>query len=132
MSGKDKAKLIFWLLPIVDIVTVEKVLSYYRSLEVEISVKHARIATVERLLGYLPAGFIASWVIGFWYAILIFFLVFAAFGPLELYLMVRGVRPWGFFKGISKDVIAKIFLLESYNIIGYLLLGMMLAWLLLQ
>lgn len=102
MSGKDKAKLIFWLLPIVDIVTVEKVLSYYRSLEVEISVKHARIATVERLLGYLPAGFIASWVIGFWYAILIFFLVFAAFGPLELYLMVRGVRPWGFLKAFLK------------------------------
>jgi hypothetical protein len=51
----------------------------------------------------------------------------ALLGPIELYLMCRGVKPWKFFKRKPPKIVAKIFLLEGYNAIGYYLLGAALA-----
>jgi len=60
-------------------------------------------------------------------ALLVAFTILAIVGPIELYLMYRGVRPWKFFKGKPPKLVAKIFLLEGYNAIGYFLLGALLA-----
>jgi hypothetical protein len=122
-------RILLWLLPIVDIVTLEKIIRYYRSLNVRIPTRHAKLAMLERWVGYLPVGFIISWFIGFWAALLVFLAVFAVLGPVELYLMIHAIPPWEFFKGNSKKIITTVFLLESYNVIGYYLLGVLLAWL---
>jgi len=81
---------------------------------------------IERWVGYMPAGFIIGWFAGFWIALAIMFAILALLGPIELYLMCRGVKPWKFFKKPSK-LVAKIFLLEGYNAIGYYLLGAAMA-----
>ncbi len=60
-------------------------------------------------------------------ALLIVFVILALLGPIELYLMHRGVKPWKFFKGKSLKLVTKIFLLEGYNAIGYYLFGALLA-----
>lgn len=71
----------------------------------------------------MPAGFIIGWFAGFLTALLLVLGILALLGPLEFYLMSRGVRPWRFFKGKKLKFVAKIFLLEGYNAIGYYLLG---------
>ena len=78
----------------------------------------------------MPSGFIIGWLAGFWIALLIIFVLLAIFGPIELYLMYRGIRPWKFFKGKPLKLVAKIFLLEGYNMAGYYLLGALVALLL--
>lgn len=91
---------------------------------------HAKAGLVERWVGYLPAGFIIGWFAGFWMALLIALAVLAFLGPIELYLMHRGVKPWKFFKRKPLKLVTKIFLLEGYNAIGYYMLGALLALLL--
>ena len=88
---------------------------------------HAKAGVVERWVGYLPAGFVIGWFAGFWMALLIAFAILAFLGPVELYLMYRGVRPWRFFKRRPLELVTKIFLLEGHNAIGYYLLGALLA-----
>ncbi|KXB03560.1 hypothetical protein AKJ45_01200 [candidate division MSBL1 archaeon SCGC-AAA261F19] len=115
--------ILLWLLPVVDIFKLENILSYYSSLGVDVPNSHARYGLIERWIGYLPAGFILCWAINLKAVVAVIIATLALIGPIELYLMYRGVGPWEFFRGRSLKVVAKIFLLEAYNSIGYLLLG---------
>ena len=92
-------------------------------LGIDIPWSHAKAGLVERWVGYLPAGIIIGRFAGFWLALLIVLVLFAVVGPIELYLMRRGTRPWRFFRSKNPRDVAKIFLLEGYNAIGYYLLG---------
>ena len=120
-------QILLWLLPIVDVFAIRQILRYYSSFGVRVPWGHAKTGLIERWVGYLPAGFVIGWFAGFWMALLIVFIILAIVGPIELYLMYRGVRPWRFFKGKPPKLVAKIFLLEGYNAIGYYLLGALLA-----
>lgn len=123
-------RVIFWLLPVVDVFTLPKVLKYYRSIGVTVPKKHAKFGLLERWAGYLPVGFVLGALLGFAGATLIVLVSFGVVGPIELLLMRRGVRPWRFFKRGKKRAIFRVFLLEGYNAIGYYLIGAGLASLL--
>lgn len=116
-----------WLLPIIDVFALKQIVTYYRSLGVRVPISHAKLGTVERWVGYLPAGFIICWFSDFLTALLLILFVLAVIDPLELYLMNRGVRPWRFLKRKPPKLVTKIFLFEGYNAIGYYLLGALLA-----
>lgn len=116
-------QVLLWLLPIVDVFALRRILRYYRSLGVRVPWGHAKAGLLERWVGYLPAGFILGRFTGFVQALLLVLAVLAVLGPIELCLMIRGVRPWRFFRGKDPKFVAKIFLLEGYNVIGYFLLG---------
>lgn len=118
---------LLWLLPVVDIFALKRILKYYRSLGVQVPWSHAKAGVVERWVGYMPAGFITGWIVGFWQTFLIALIILALLGPVELYLMYRGVWPWKFFAQRPLKSTAKIFLLEGYNAVGYYLLGALLA-----
>lgn len=120
-------QILLWLLPIVDVFAIRQILRYYSSFGVRVPWSHAKAGLIERWIGYLPAGFVIGWFEGFWMALLIVFVILALLGPIELYLMHRGVKPWKFFKGKSLKLVTKIFLLEGYNAIGYYLFGALLA-----
>ena len=120
-------QLFFWLLPVVDVFALKRIVAYYRSLGIRVPMSHARLGTVERWVGYLPVGFIICWFSSFLTALLLILFVLAVIGPFELYLMHRGVRPWRFLKQTPSKLVAKIFMLEGYNAIGYYLLGALLA-----
>jgi hypothetical protein len=121
---------LLWLLPVVDVFALRRILKYYSSLGVQVPWSHAKAGVIERWIGYMPAGFIVSWVAGFRAAFLIALAILGLIGPVEFYLMCRGVRPWKFFARKPVKSTAKIFLLEGYNAIGYYLLGATLAALL--
>jgi len=120
-------KILFWLLPVIDIVSLNRILKYYLKLSIRIPSWHAKAGVIERLVGYLPAGFLMGWLAGVRTALLIFFVLFVLIGPIELYLMYRGVKPWGFMEGKPFKLVTKIFLLEGYNIAGYYMLGVFLS-----
>jgi len=122
-------RILLWLLPVVDAFNLRRILSYYSSLGVEIPITHARLGMAERWFGYLPAGFLICWFAGPRIALIIVLAAFGMMGLPELYLMSRGFGPWKFFKGKSGSIVAKIFLLEAYNMFGYFLLGVVLAFL---
>ena len=122
-------RILFWLLPIVDVFALRKILAYYGSKGVEIPRRHAKLALVERWFGYLPVGFAASWFLGPLVSALIALAVLVFFGPIELYLMVRGSRPWKFLAQKPQKLVTEIFLLESYNLLAYYALGVLMAWL---
>jgi hypothetical protein len=75
----------------------------------------------------MPAGFALGWLAGFWATFLIALAILILLGPIEFYLMYRGVWPWKFFAGKSIKSTAKIFLLEGYNAFGYYLVGALIA-----
>ncbi|MEW6221868.1 MAG: hypothetical protein AB1476_00895 [Candidatus Hadarchaeota archaeon] len=127
-----RKSLLLWLLPVVDVFAIGRILAEYRSLGVEVPWEHAKAGLVERWAGYLPSGLIIGWFAGFWQSFLIVLGLFAVVGPIEFYLMCRGVKPWRFFRGKNRKSIAKIFLLEGYNTISYYLLGAALAALVLS
>ncbi|TES83143.1 MAG: hypothetical protein E3J91_03520 [Hadesarchaea archaeon] len=120
-------QVLLWLLPIIDVFALKQIVTYYRSLGVRVPISHAKLGTVERWVGYLPAGFIICWFSDFLTALLLILFVLAVIDPLELYLMNRGVRPWRFLKRKPPKLVTKIFLFEGYNAIGYYLLGALLA-----
>ena len=120
-------QLLLWLLPVIDVFALRRILKYYRSLGIRVPWGHAKAGVVERWVGYLPAGFVIGWFAGFWIALLIAFAILAFLGPVELYLMYKGVRPWRYFKRRPLKLVTKIFLLEGYNAIGYYLFGALLA-----
>lgn len=120
-------RVMLWLLPVVDIFKLKKILRYYRSLGIRVPWGHAKAGVIERWVGYMPAGFVIGWFAGFWMALAIVFVILAFLGPIELYLMYRGIKPWRFFKRKPPKIVTKIFLLEGYNAIGYYLLGAALA-----
>ena len=120
-------QLLLWLLPVVDVFAFKRIVAYYRSLGIRVPMSHAKLGMVERWIGYLPAGFVIGWFAGFWMAFLIAFVTLAIVGPIEFYLMYRGIRPWRFFRQRPPQLVAKIFLLEGYNAIGYYLLGALLG-----
>ena len=119
--------ILLWLLPVVDVFALKRILGYYRSLGVRVPWIHAKAGVIERWVGYMPAGFGLSWLAGVWTTFLMAFAILAFLGPVELYLMYRGVWPWKFFKQKPLKLTTKIFLLEGYNAIGYYLLGALLA-----
>jgi hypothetical protein len=120
-------RVLVWLLPVVDVFTLRRILEYYRSLGIRVPWGHAKAGLIERWVGYMPAGFIVGWFLGFVPALLLILAILAVLGPIELYLMSKGVRPWSFFKEKPIKLVAKIFLLEGYNVISYYLLGTALA-----
>ena len=120
-------RILLWLLPVVDVFALRRILKCYHSLGIQVPWSHAKVGVIERWIGYLPAGFVIGWFAGVWMALLIAFVVLALLGPIEFYLMCRGVRPWRFFKQKPTKLVAKIFLLEGYNAIGYYLFGALLA-----
>lgn len=123
--------ILLWLLPVADVFGLRRILAYYSSLGVRVPPRHARYGLLERWVGYMPAGFVIGWFVGGWMALLIILAVLALMGPVELYLMWRGVRPWNFFRGKPRSAVTKIFLLEGYNAAGYFLLGALIGALLL-
>lgn len=120
-------RLLLWLLPIVDIFTLKNCLKAYRKIGVDVPLRHAELGMVERLLGYLPAGFVIGHFSGFLLSLLLILILFSVVGPVEFFLMKRGCPPWKFFKEKRTSTVAKIFLLEGYNAIGYYLLGAAIA-----
>lgn len=120
-------EILLWLLPIVDVFALRRVVRYYGSFGVKVSWSHAKAGLVERWVGYLPVGFIIGRFAGFWMSLLTILVVLSLLGPLELYLMYRGVRPWKFFKRKPFKLVAKIFMLEGYNAVGYYMFGTLLA-----
>ena len=118
-----------WLLPVVDIFALHQILMYYSSMGVEIPPSHARLALLERWLGYLPVGFAACWFLSPSVSALIALAVFVFVGPIELRLMLCGSRPGQFLARKPRKVAAKIFMLESYNLFAYYALGVLVAWL---
>ncbi|MEW6593088.1 MAG: hypothetical protein AB1305_05390 [Candidatus Hadarchaeota archaeon] len=122
-----RKSLLLWLLPVADIFAIHKILAEYRLLGVDVPIAHAKLGLVERWIGYLPAGFIMGWSVGFLLAFITVLVVFAVVGPIEFFMMRRGVKPWRFFRGKPGGSIAEIFLLEGYNAITYYLLGAALA-----
>ena len=118
-----KKILLLWLLPVVDLVCLRKILAYYASVGVHVPRRHAKVATLERLLGYLPLGLITSYVLGWLFAVLLIVVIMSVCGPIELYLMRRGTFPWRFLKGVRAEVATSAFFLEAYNVAGYFLLG---------
>lgn len=122
-------RLLFWLLPIVDVFSLQKILECYESMGIQIPPTHARKAILERWLGYLPLGFVVCWLLGPFYSGLIALAVLVVVGPVELGLMFRGSRPWKFFALKPRRLVAKIFLLEIYNSLAYYALGVLMAWL---
>jgi len=116
-----------WLLPVVDVFAIRRILEEYSSMGVDVPWGHARVGLVEKWAGYMLVGFIASWFVGFKLASAFILLAAAIALPPEFYLMSRGVKPWSFFKGKPAKVVAKIFLLECYNVFCYYLLGAALA-----
>ncbi len=116
-------QILLLLLPDVDVLEIRRILRYDRSLGVQGPWGHAKAGLVERWVGYLSAGFVLGRLAGFIPALLLMLAVLAVLGPVELYLMIKGVRPWKFFQGKDPKFVAKIFLLEGYNAVGYFLLG---------
>jgi len=121
-SSPFRVRILLWLLPIADIFCLNKILDFYRHWGVGIPLSHAKAGLIERWVGYFPVGIAAGYYLGI-YAILLFLAVLPFAGGLELYLMCRGIRPWVFFKGKPKSVVARIFLLEAYNCFAYFVLG---------
>lgn len=122
-----KKSLLLWLLPVVDVFAIHRILREYSSLGVDVPWGHAKAGLVEKWAGYMLVGFIASWFVGFKLAVAFILLAAAIALPPEFYLMSRGVKPWKFFKGKPTKIVAKIFLLECYNVFCYYLLGVALA-----
>jgi len=116
-------RVLLWLLPIVDVFALNKILRYYRTLGAPVPLKHARLGLLERWVGYLPVGLVLSKLLGLLNAVVIILVVFAVFGPLEFFLMRRGVFPWRFFRRKNPRVLLRIFMLEGYNAVGYYLVG---------
>jgi len=116
-------KILLWLLPVADVFCLGKILNFYRKWGVEIPIAHARVGLVERWVGYLPVGTVAGYYLGL-DSLLLFLGVAPMAGALEFLLMCKGVRPWSFFKGKPRKVVAKVFLLEAYNCFAYFVLGM--------
>ena len=100
---------------------------YYSSLGVKVPRAHVRLAMLERWAGYIPVGFFACRVLGFSISLLIFFGVLSIFGPIELFVMMKGFGPWRFMSKKPPRTVVKVFALESYNTLGYFLLGSTLA-----
>ncbi len=116
-------KILIFQLPFVDIVFIRKILSYYEKLSVKIPKYHAIAGILERLFGYLPLGYILTMLLGFKTAITLALIVYAVFGPVELALMLKGTKPWDFFKGKDSRTVTKIFLIEAYSTFLYYLVG---------
>ena len=121
-------RILLWL-PIVDVFALRNILAHYSSMGVEIPPSHARLAMLERWLGYLPIGFATCRFLGPLASALIALAVLVFVGPIELRLMLRGSRPWKFLARKPRKVVTKIFLLESYNLTAYYALGVLVAWL---
>ncbi len=119
-------KILLWLLPFVDIFRLPQIIEFYRGWGVEIPPKHAKGGLVERLAGYLPVGVVSGYFLGTT-SLLLLLLVLPFAGGLEFYLMLRGFRPWTFFKGKPRILVLKVFLLEAYNASAYFMLGVMLG-----
>ncbi|MEM3519735.1 MAG: hypothetical protein QXT22_04910 [Candidatus Hadarchaeales archaeon] len=125
-----KKRLLLWLLPIIDIFTLKKILASYSEMGVDVPLRHAKLGLVERIVGYLPVGFAIGWLRSFPFSLLIIFIVFILVAPVEFLLMKKGYPPWRFFRKKKPKTVAKIFLLEGYNAVGYFLLGAAIASLL--
>ena len=122
-------RIFVWLLPIVDVFALRNILAHYSSMGVEIPPAHAKLAMLERWFGYLPVGFATCCFLGPSVSALIALAVLVLLGPVELLLMLRGSKPWKFFARKPRKVVTKIFLLESYNLLAYYALGVLVAWL---
>jgi len=123
-------RILLWLLPLMDVFGLKKILTHYSSLGVKIPAGHVRWGMMERFLGYLPAGLFLGWYSGPLVALVAILGALALVGPVELHLMWKGARPWGFFRGKPRRIVARIFLLETYNVLGYFLLGVLIGWVL--
>jgi len=123
----SKSRLLLWFLPLVDLMTMGKILEYYADRGIFIPRSHVFLATLERWAGYLPAGFLLGRWLGPLKAFSIFLLAMLFAGPLEVLLMSRGKTPWRFLRGKGKGLLMEVFLLEGYNALGYFMLGAMLG-----
>ncbi len=116
-------RVLFWQLPVVDVLALPKIVKYYESLGAPLPQRHKEYGMIERWVGYLPAGVVLGAFAGFLTSVPLILLAFAIAGPPELYLMLRGRGVWNYFRGRDARAIRKIFLLERYNAVCYFLLG---------
>ncbi len=126
-SWKQEGVLLLWFLPVVDLLAMEKILRYYAEKGVLVPRSHAKLAMLERWVGYLPAGFLLGRWLGALRALSLFLLGVLLGGPVEVLLMWRGKTPWPFLRGKGGKLLVRIFLLEGYNVLGYFALGLLLG-----
>ncbi|MEM2866157.1 MAG: hypothetical protein QW098_03340 [Candidatus Hadarchaeales archaeon] len=119
--------LLLWFLPVVDLFAMGRILGYYAGRGVRVPRSHARLAMVERWVGYLPAGFLVGRWLGPLGALSLFLLGMLLAGPLEVLLMWKGRGPWRFLRGRGGRLLVWIFLLEGYNALGYFAVGILLG-----
>ena len=84
---------------------------------------HLIIALVEHTFLYGLLGFIASFIFGFEYAILLFIILAIITTPLEILLAMKGIKPWNFLKGKKKTYVSSLFLCMITNVIIYYIIG---------
>lgn len=123
-------RVLLWELPVADVFAVRKIVGYYRGLGVRVPWGHVKVGMVERWVGYLPAGLVLGAAVGLAVAVQAVIFGFSLAVAVELPLMMRGKWVWKFFREKDPDVVAKIFLLEGFNAVGYFFLGVALGILL--
>ncbi len=117
-------KILFWLLPLVDVLRLDGILGYYRSRwGIQIPMRHAELGLLERWVGYFPIGTASGYFLGLKLTLVIWLIAFSLGGSLELFLMMKGCRPWNFFRSVPRAAVIRVFLLEAYNVTGYFVLG---------
>lgn len=108
------------------VLTVFPLFDWYLSIKYNpwnIPSRHRIIALLEHTFLYGLLGFVATFLFGFKYAILLFVVFAIITTPIEILLAMRGVMPWSFLKGAKKSYIYNLFLCTITNIFIYYTVG---------
>lgn len=117
-------RILLWLLPIIDIVKRNKVKRQYERWGCEkIPKSQPILSAIERPLGYSLSFFILCYFFPLTLVLKMLVFSFIVGGSIEFTLMNKGFWPWKFFKTTKSKVVAKIFLLEAYNTLSYIITG---------
>ena len=85
--------------------------------------EHRNIALLEHTFLYGSFGFVASFLFGFKYAILLFIVLAIIITPIEILLAVKGIKPWNFLKGKKRNYVYSLFLCMITNVLIYYIIG---------
>lgn len=110
--------------------TVFPVFDWYISIRYnpwKIPSRHRNIALLEHTFLYGLLGFVASFIFGFKYAILLFIVLAIITTPIEILLAMKGIKPWNFLKGKKKTYVYSLFLCMITNVLIYYTIGSLFA-----
>lgn len=85
--------------------------------------RHRNIALLEHTFLYGSLGFVASFLFGFKYAILLFIVLAIITTLIEILLAMKGIKPWNFLKGKKKTYVYSLFLCMITNVLIYYTIG---------